>query len=61
MGAAAVWRVKIGKILDENQSNTLRGKSKNQIFQKNFICLHNIELRESRIENRDLFSQQTRR
>jgi len=43
------------------QSNTLILGSKNQIFQKNFICLAYIELRESGIENRGLFSHQTRR
>ena len=59
------WRselgVKIGKISAIFQSKTLIIKSKNQISQKNFICLYNIELRESGIENHTLFSTQTRR
>ncbi len=51
--------VKICKISTFFQSKTLIPSSKNQIFQKFFICLAGIELRESRIGNRGLFSHQT--
>jgi len=60
-GKRVASRVKIGNISANFQSKTLIPKSKNQIFQKNFICLSDIGLRKSVTENLDLFSTQTRR
>ena len=51
--------VKIGKNSARNQPKALIPSSKNQIFQRFFNCLAGIELRESRIGNRVLFSYQT--
>ncbi len=53
--------VKIGKNSARNQPKARIPSSKNQIFQKFFNCLAGIELRESRIKIRGLFSYQIRR
>ena len=60
-GGSGLSGVKIGKILAKNRPKAMIPSSKNKIFQKFFNCLVDIELRESRIENRGLFSYQIRR
>ncbi len=59
--ALGIRGVKIGKISTFFQPKAMIPSSKNQIFQKFLNCLANIELRESRIEIRGLFSYQIRR
>ncbi len=53
--------VKIGKIFGNFRSISLIVKNKNQKFQEFFNLPSHIELRESGIENRGLFSNQIRR
>ena len=50
--------VKIGKISTFFQPKTLIPQNKNQISQNFFNCLAGIELRESQIDIRGLFSHQ---
>ena len=58
---SVVFCVKIGKISTFFQPKAMIPSSKNQFFHNFFNCLANIELRESRIGNRRLFSYQKRR
>jgi len=51
--------IKIGKIFVIFQSKVQLPENKNRKIEKNFYSFSHIELRESEIENRPLFSTQT--